>query len=209
MTRTNSMRSIDPEAESPQDIYKLMVGAIVPRPIALVSSMDARGILNLAPFSYFSAVCSRPPTVLFCPAVRTAAGSMKDTLKNVLSTGEFVINIVSESIAEQMNQSAAEVPPEVDEFALSGLTPIPGEVVRVPRVAESPVQMECKLREVVTISEQPGGASIVIGTVVRFHVREDLFEDFRIDPDRLKAIGRMGGPTYCRTGDRFDIRRPV
>ncbi len=202
------MRSFDPAQESPQDIYKLMVGAIVPRPIAFVSSIDREGILNLAPFSYFSAVCSMPPTVLFCPAVRTSSGSQKDTLRNILATEEFVINIVSEEIAAQMNQTAAEVAPEVDEFALSGLTPLASVAIRPPRVAESPAQMECRLREVVTISDEPGGGSIVIGNVLRLHVREDLIDDFRIDPDKLKAVGRMGGPTYCRTRDRFDLERP-
>lgn len=204
----SAMLSFDPARESPQDIYKLMVGAIVPRPIAFVSSIDEGGILNLAPFSYFSAVCSKPPTVLFCPAVRTSSGGKKDTLKNILATQEFVINIVSEEIAAQMNQTAAEVGPEVDEFALSGLTPLASVSVRPPRVAESPVQMECRLREVITISDQPGGASIVIGNVLRFHVREDFVEDFRIDPGKLRAVGRMGGPAYCRTQDRFDLERP-
>lgn len=203
-----AMLSFDPAKESPTDVYKLMVGAIVPRPIALVSSIDAEGILNLAPFSYFSAVCSSPATVLFCCAVRTKSGGAKDTLNNIAATREFVINVVSEEIAARMNQCAAEVPPEVDEFALSGLTPIRSEAVRAPRVAESPVQMECGLREIVAISDQPGGASIVIGNVLRFHVREDLFDDFRIDPARLRAIGRMGGPTYARTLDRFDLERP-
>jgi len=204
----DAMLSFDPVKESPSDIYKLMVGAIVPRPIAFVSSMDKDGVLNLAPFSYFSAVCSNPPTVLFCPAVRTGSGETKDTLRNIIATEEFVINVVSEDIAAQMNQCAAEVAPEVDEFALSGLTPIASEVVRPPRVAESPVQLECSLREILTISDQPGGASIVIGNVARFHVRKDLLNGFRIDPDKLRAIGRMGGSTYTRTVDVFDLQRP-
>jgi flavin reductase (DIM6/NTAB) family NADH-FMN oxidoreductase RutF len=135
-------------------------------------------------------------------------GQSKDTLRNVLATKEFVVNIVSEEIAAEMNQTAAEVGPEVDEFALSGLTPVASETVRVPRVAESPVQMECRLREVITISAEPGGGSIVIGEVLRLHVREDLFDNYRIDPAKLNAVGRMGGPTYCRTQDRFDLDRP-
>jgi flavin reductase (DIM6/NTAB) family NADH-FMN oxidoreductase RutF len=200
--------SFDPAEHLPGNIYKLMVGAIVPRPIALVSTVDERGIFNLAPFSFFTAVCSSPPTILFCPAVRTSTGTRKDTLNNVMATREFVVNIVSEEIAEGMNRSAAEVGPEVDEFELSGLTPVAGAAVRAPRVAESPIQMECKLREILTINDRPGGGSIVIGEVVRFHVRAELFKDFRIDADRLNAIGRLGGPTYCRTGDRFDMERP-
>jgi len=200
--------SFDPNVEAASDIYKLMIGAIVPRPIAFVSTVDENEERNLAPFSFFAGVCSKPPTILFCPGIRASTRERKDTLRNVLATKEFVVNIVSEEIAAQMNQTSADVGPEVDEFLLSGLTPLASVIVRPPRVAESPVQMECKLREVVTISDQPGGGSIVIGEVLRFHVREDLIDNFRIDADRLKAIARMGGPTYCRTRDRFDMERP-
>jgi flavin reductase (DIM6/NTAB) family NADH-FMN oxidoreductase RutF len=202
------MRSFDPNSHRPADIYKLMAGSILPRPIAFVSTVDLGGTRNLAPFSFFSAVCPNPPTILFCPAIRASTGSTKDTLRNVIATSEFVVNIVSEEIVGKMNQTAAEVSPEVDEFELSGLTPIPSRIVSPPRVGESPVQMECKLRQVIAISDQPGGGSIVIGEVVCFHVREDLIEDFKIDPDKLNAIGRMGGPTYSRTRDRFDLERP-
>ncbi len=202
------MRSFDPREEDPANIYKLMVGSIVPRPIAFVSTVDADGIRNLAPFSYFSAVCSEPPTILFCPAIRSSTGANKDTLNNIRATKEFVVNIVSEEIASQMNQTAAEVGPEVDEFELAQLTPLASVHIRAPRVAESPAQMECRLREVITISDQPGGGSIVIGEVVLFHLREDLVVNYRVDADKLRAIGRMGGPTYCRTQDRFDLERP-
>jgi flavin reductase (DIM6/NTAB) family NADH-FMN oxidoreductase RutF len=202
------MLRFDPVEHLPQNIYKMMIGCVVPRPIAFVSSIDEQGIYNLAPFSFFSAVCSKPPTILFCPGVRATTGKSKDTLRNVLATKEFVVNIVSEEFAAAMNQTSAEVGPEVDEFALSGLTPLASETVRPPRVRESAVQMECRLREVITISAEPGGGSIVIGEVLRFHVREDLFDNYRIDPERLNAIGRMGGPTYCRTQDRFDMERP-
>lgn len=107
-----------------------------------------------------------------------------------------------------MNATSAQVPPEVDEFELVGLTPLASELVRPPRVAESPVQMECRLRQIVEVSDRPSGGTIVLGDVLRFHVREDLAEDFRIDPDKLGAIGRMGGPTFVRTRDRFDLKRP-
>ena len=147
--RPKSMVSFDPAAHPHRQIYKLMTGIIVPRPIALVSTVDAEGIANLAPFSFFAGVGSAPPTVLFCPVLRPAsthkAGERKDTLRNVEETREFVINVVSEAIAAQTNLTAAEVDPEVDEFDLSGLTPQASEVVKPPRVAESPAQMECKL----------------------------------------------------------------
>ena len=208
------MRSFDPQQESVQNIYKLMIGAIVPRPIAFVSSLDVRGVRNLAPFSFFNGVSADPPVVLFCASVRRedpqrGLGPHKDTLRNVIDTREFVINVVTESIAEKMNLTSAQVPPDVDEFELSGLTPLPSELVKPPRVAESPVQMECRLRQIVKISEQLHGSTIVLGDVLRFHVREDLVANFRIDADKLAAIGRMGGPTYVRTRDRFDLERPA
>jgi flavin reductase (DIM6/NTAB) family NADH-FMN oxidoreductase RutF len=157
-------------------------------------------------------VGSNPPTVLFCPAVRapipSASDIRKDTLRNVEETGEFVVNIVSEALAAAANAAAAAVPPEVDEFVLAGLTPQASEAVRPPRVAESPAQMECKLLQVIYISRAPGAGVIVLGEVVRFHVRRDLVQDFRIDPAGLDAVGRMAGNTWVRTRDRIELIRP-
>jgi flavin reductase (DIM6/NTAB) family NADH-FMN oxidoreductase RutF len=202
------MLAFDPGNHSAGDIYKLMIGAIVPRPIALVSSVDEKNVRNLAPFSYFTACSSNPPVVVFCPILRPIPPRAKDTLRNILATREFVVNIVSEDFAQGMNATAAQVPPEVDEFELSGLTPIASELIKPPRVAESHVHMECRLMQTVQVSDKPGGGTLVLGEVVRFHVREDLIEDFRIDPDKLRAIGRMAGSTYARTTDRFELERP-
>jgi flavin reductase (DIM6/NTAB) family NADH-FMN oxidoreductase RutF len=210
------MLSFNPSEFEPRQMYKLMVGIIVPRPIALVSSMDRAGILNLAPFSFFAGVGSNPPTVLFCPTLRAPGEpatslrpeTRKDTLRNVEETGEFVVNVVSEAIAEGANASAAEVAPEVDEFQLSGLTPLASVAVRPPRVAESPAQMECKLLQVIYTGRAPGAGVIVLGEVVRFHLREDLFDDFRVDPAALDAVGRMAGNTWVRTRDRIELIRP-
>jgi flavin reductase (DIM6/NTAB) family NADH-FMN oxidoreductase RutF len=193
-----------------------MTGIIVPRPIALVSTIDRHGLRNLAPFSFFTGVGSNPPTVLFCPTVRAASLNgaegesdlRKDTLRNVEETGEFVVNIVSEAIAAGANAAAAEVPPEVDEFLLAGLTPLASEAVRPPRVAESPAQMECKLIQVVYTNRAPGAGVVVLGEIVRFHVRTSLFDDFRIDPAGLDAVGRMAGNTWVRTRDRIELIRP-
>jgi flavin reductase (DIM6/NTAB) family NADH-FMN oxidoreductase RutF len=129
-------------------------------------------------------------------------------LHNVLTTSEFVVNIVSEAFAEKMNATSAEVGPEVDEFELAGLTPIASELVKPPRVAESHVHMECRLRQVLHISDRPGGGSLILGDVLRFHIDEAIVDNYRVDPEKLKAIGRMGGPTYLRTHDRFDMPRP-
>ena len=206
------MLSIDPTRHQPRDIYKLMTGIIVPRPVALVSTVDLHRNANLAPFSFFAGVGSAPPTVLFCPALRaggdTEPAGRKDTLRNVETTREFVINVVSEEISAQANATAAEVGPEVDEFKLSGLTPLPSEVVKVPRVAESPAQMECRLLQVIYTGDKPASGVIVLGEIVRFHVRENLFDNFRIDPAGLDAVGRMAGNTWVRTHERVDLIRP-
>lgn len=205
------MITFDPAQHPQRQIYKLMTGIIVPRPIALVSTVDAAGNANLAPFSFFAGVGSAPPTVLFCPALRpdpTGQGKRKDTLRNVEETREFVINVVSEAISAQANAASAEVPAEVDEFKLSGLTPIPSETVKPPRVAESPAQMECRLMQVIYTGSKPGSGVVVLGEVLRFHLREDLVDDFRVDPAGLDAVGRMAGNTWVRTRDRIELIRP-
>jgi flavin reductase (DIM6/NTAB) family NADH-FMN oxidoreductase RutF len=207
------MLSFDPAQCQQRQIYKLMTGIIVPRPIALVSTVSREGVANLAPFSFFCGVGSAPPTVLFCPALRLAAsaeaGERKDTLRNVEETGEFVINVVSEAISAAANAASAEVPPEVDEFLLSGLTPIASEAVRPPRVAQSPAQMECKLLQVIYTGHAPASGVIVLGEVLRFHVREELVENFRVDPEGLDAVGRMAGNSWVRTRERFELIRPA
>jgi flavin reductase (DIM6/NTAB) family NADH-FMN oxidoreductase RutF len=206
------MLSFNPAECQQRQVYKLMTGIIVPRPIALVSTMSLEGVANLAPFSFFCGVGSVPPTVLFCPSLRPAdsadAGKRKDTLRNVEETGEFVINVVSDAISAAANAASAEVPPEVSEFPLSGLTPVPSEAVRPARVAESPAQMECKLVQVIYTGHAPGSGVIVLGEVVRFHVREELVEDFRVDPAGLDAVGRMAGNIWVRTRDRIELIRP-
>lgn len=211
-TSQSSMLTFDPAECPTRDIYKLMTGIIVPRPVALVSTISRDGVANLAPFSFFSGVGALPPTVLFCPALRDSTeagtGERKDTLRNVEETGEFVINVVSDAIAAAANTTAAEVAFDVDEFALSGLTPVPSEVVRPSRVAESPAQMECKLLQVIYTGKAARSGVIVLGEVVRFHLREELVEDFRVDPAGLDAVGRMAGNTWARTRDRIELIRP-
>ena len=184
-----------------------MVGAIVPRPIAFVSTVSPEGVYNLAPFSFFTAASVNPPVVCFCP-LRNAHGRPKDTLNNIERSGEFVINIVSEEFVEQMNMTSAEFGPEVDEFQVSGLTPVPGDLVKAPRVQESYVSMECTLFRIFEISDKPSGGSIVTGEIVRLHVDDACIENYRIVQEKLKAIGRMAGATYVRTADRFDLARP-
>lgn len=199
---------IDPAAATPVDIYKLMVGAIVPRPIAFVSTVSPEGIRNLAPFSFFTGISANPPVICFSPMIRGSDGARKDTLQNIERTREFVVNVVSEEFVREMNICSTEFPPDVDEFEASGLTPIPSDVVKPPRVKESHIHMECTLVQIVDVSPKPLGGSIVLGQVVRFHVDDALIDNYRIDPDKLRPVGRMGGPTYTRTTDRFDLERP-
>jgi flavin reductase (DIM6/NTAB) family NADH-FMN oxidoreductase RutF len=180
----------------------------LPRPIAFVSTVSEDGIPNLAPFSFFTVVSANPPVVCFCPLVRPAGAPHKDTLNNVRATGEFVVNIVSEDFAAAMNVTCGDYPPEVSEWEIAKLTPVASELVRPARVGESRVQMECRLVEVVTASERPLGGSLVMGEVVRFHVAEEVFSDFRIDVEKLRPIGRLAGASYVRTTDQFEVERP-
>lgn len=190
--------------------YKLMIGSIVPRPIAWVSTIGATGQYNLAPYSFFTGVCSNPPTLVFCPNIRSLDGQAKDTLNNIRYTGEFVVNIVTEDQAEAMNTTSTETPADVDEFALAGLSPLPSKLVSAPRVGESPINLECKLSQIVTIGEEIGQGSLVIGEIVYFHVDDSVYiPDHKIDPTRTKHVGRMGGTFYTRTQDLFDLIRPT
>ncbi|HEY9744844.1 MAG TPA: flavin reductase family protein [Oculatellaceae cyanobacterium] len=201
--------TIDPTRISQQDNYKLLIGSILPRPIAFVSTQSPEGILNLAPFSFFNGVCSNPPTVLFCPTVRGSDGQKKDTLRNIEATREFVVNIVSEDIVRPMNETAAEVPFEVNEFELAGLTPAHSVVVKPPRVMESPVSLECQLQQVIYVGDGSiGSGSVVLGTVVQFHIREDLYRDGRIDTALLKPVARLAGSAYCPVRESFELQRP-
>jgi flavin reductase (DIM6/NTAB) family NADH-FMN oxidoreductase RutF len=199
--------TIDPQAVPVSIAYQLLTTTVIPRPIGFISSLSPEGVANLAPFSFFNAVCGEPPMIMFCASNRRP---LKDTLRNVQGLREFVVNIVSEEIAEAMNLTAADYAPEVSEFDVSGLTPVPSDLVRPPRVLESPVNMECKVHDVIEVSAKPMGGSIVIGEVIRFHVRDSIIDkDMFIDPDKLKPIARLGGPSYSRIRDCFDMLRPV
>jgi flavin reductase (DIM6/NTAB) family NADH-FMN oxidoreductase RutF len=197
---------LDPSTVTAQNVYKLLVGAVVPRPIAFVSTISPEGVPNLAPFSFFTVASANPPVLVFTTSFREPR---KDTLVNVRATKEFVVNIVSEEFADRMNVTAGEYPYGVNEFEKAGLTPAPSELVRPPRVQESHVNMECKLVQTIDVSSQPLGGTLILGEVVRFHIDDRMIEEFRIDPEQLAAVGRMAGNTYCRTTDRFEMVRPA
>lgn len=200
---------INPNKTPHQSVYKLLTGTVLPRPIGWISTIDERGRPNLAPFSFFNVVCPRPPTVVFCPMVRGADGQTKDTLNNIRATGEFVVNIVTEELVTAMNRSSIEAPPEFDEFAYAGVTPAASQTVRPPRVQESPVHFECRLRQIVEISSEPGGGSLVIGEIQHIHVDERvLVGNDKINLAALKPVGRLVGAGYVRVTDIFELERP-
>jgi flavin reductase (DIM6/NTAB) family NADH-FMN oxidoreductase RutF len=186
-----------------------MIGAVLPRPIAWVSTIDSAGNPNLAPFSYFTAVCSTPMTLLFCPSVPVTKGGKKDTLRNIEAVPEFVINLVNEENAEAMNLTSALLPHGQSEFEWAGLTPVPSETIRVPRVAESPIAFECRLQRIVTVSDQPGGGSAVFGEVQCVHIRNDIYQDGYVRLEAYKPVGRLSGPGYVRVTDTFEMQRPT
>ena len=198
---------IDPNTITGRKAYQLLTSVVVPRPVGLISSIAAAGAVNLAPFSFFNAICGEPPMVMFCPTNRTPA---KDTLRNVRETGEFVANIVSQDMAQQMNLTSGEYPPDVNEFDVSGLTPVPSQMVAPPRVAESPVSMECKVRHVLAVSDKPHGTSIVVGEILLFHIRDGvLTQDLLVDPIKLNPVMRLGGSSYGVMTDSYEMLRPV
>ena len=191
-----------------ENFYRVLTGVVVPRPIAFVSTRSTDGVDNLAPYSFFNAVANDPPTIVFSSS-RTAGRKTKDTLRNVEETGEFVVNVVVDDIADAMNKTSAEFPDDVDEFAIAGLTAIPSDLVKAPRVAESPVNMECKLEQVVTIGDPDHGNGLVIGTILLMHVRDDIIDGHRINHANLKPTGRLAGNMYCYTADTYELVRPV
>lgn len=201
---------IDPNSLPWQEAYKLLIGAIIPRPIAWVSTVSTDGVRNLAPFSFFTAIAADPMTICFSPMRRGRDGQKKDTLRNIEATGEFVVNIVSEALAEQMNLSSAEVAPDVDEFHLAGVSPVASETVRPARVGEALFAYECKLHQVIHVGEEKAGAgSLVIGTVLRVYAADSVRADGRILTDALQPIGRCAGNEYTTVRQRFAMERPV
>jgi flavin reductase (DIM6/NTAB) family NADH-FMN oxidoreductase RutF len=203
------MASIDVSKLPDQEAYRILIASIVPRPIAWVSTISASGITNLAPFSFFNGVCSSPPAVLFCP-VTPADREVKDTLRNIRETRQFVVNIVTESNVAQANQTSAPYPPDVSEFTAAGLTPLPSAVVRPPRVAQSPIQLECELIQIVPVGEsRPGSGNVVIGRLVYAHIAEEAWDANRhIDIHKIKPVSRLAGNDYAPVRDIFTLKRP-
>ena len=188
------------------DAYMILAGLVTPRPIALVTSIDESGRINAAPFSFFNVLGDSPPIVGFCPGDRSA-GVPKDTARNIRLTHEFVVNLVDETIATQMNACAASLPPGENELITAGLTALPSSVVKPPRIAEAPVSMECRHHS----SMEIGDKRLIIGEFLRLHVRDGILDTqtWLVNPGSYAPIGRMQSPHwYCRTTDLFEMKRP-
>lgn len=184
-----------------QEMYHLLNALVVPRPIAWVSTLSERAVANLAPHSYFNAVCPDPPIIMF------SSTGTKDTLRNLRHTGDFVVNIVPEALAEQMNLTAADSPPEVSEFAFAGLTPIDSDLVKAPRLLEAPASLECTVEREIELGNGP--STVVFGAVLRIHVAEDVMEDGRVSVPRFNPVGRLAGSGYVYSREYFNMPRPT
>ncbi len=191
------------------EVYRTLVEVVTPRPIAWVTTVDAAGRVNLAPFSFFNAFGANPPVVVFSPTLRRD-GSKKDTLLNVEANGEFVVNAAVAPLAEQVNRSSKELPPGESEVEYTGLHTLPSQKVRPPRLAESPVNLECRVLQIVSVGDGPIAANLVIGEVLVLHVADAVLDEAgRVDPRKLRTIARLGGDWYCHTTDLFAMKRPT
>lgn len=197
----------DPQKTDRKAIYKLLTGAVIPRPIGWISTISEDGIPNLAPFSFFNAVGDDPPHVMFAAAGSSNAN--RDTLNNVLATKQFVVNMVTEDTVEKMNLTSEPVASYIDEFEHAGLTPIPSVKIKPPRVMESPITMECELVHHYTLeNHQHGGSTIMIGRIVMFHIDESvLLDDHKINLETYKPVARLAGAYYSKLGELFTIKR--
>lgn len=200
---------INPLDLTPPERHALMLSIVIPRPIGLISTISTDGLPNLAPFSYFQAVGAVPPLLLFCPN-RNRQARVKHSLINAREQREFVACTVTEEMAEAMNLASGEFPDGVNEFKEAGLTTLGSELVKPFRVAESPVQMECRVRDIFEYSDQPLGASIVVGEIVMFHVRDEYLAAHHksLDSERYKPVSRLGGISYGLIRETFEMPRP-
>ena len=189
------------------DNYKILIGSILPRPIAVVSTLNEDGSNNLAPFSFFTAVSASPMIIAFCPMIRSSTGAFKDTPRNILREKEFVINIVSEGIIEKINMTSAELPYGQDEFNYAGLTPIDSEKIKARRVKESFIHFECIYRDHLSYGDKPGAGQIITGEVVKVHISDEVLEGSHIMTQKLQPIGRGVGNDYFRCTDTFALER--
>jgi flavin reductase (DIM6/NTAB) family NADH-FMN oxidoreductase RutF len=205
------MITIDPKEVSTGKIHGYLLSAVTPRPIAFASTIDSEGNVNLSPFSFFNVFSANPPILIFSPARRGRDNTTKHTYENVLEVKEVVINIVNYAIVQQMSLSSTEYPKGVNEFEKSGLTPLASEIVRPPRVKESPVQLECRVNDVVALGSEGGAGNLVICEVLKMHIDESILdENLQIDQQKLDSVARMGGNWYSRANaGMFEVPKPL
>jgi flavin reductase (DIM6/NTAB) family NADH-FMN oxidoreductase RutF len=194
--------NFDPAALSSREAYRLMISCIIPRPIAFVTTLSRDGVTNLAPFSFFNGVSSDPPVVSIAVATKRD-GSKKDTWRNIEDTGEYVVNVVVPELMDAVIIGARELPHNVSELDLAGLSTLPSTKVKPPRLAASPINLECNLLKIVEVEE----TGLILGRVVMFHAKDDIVDGGRVDPRRLTFVGRLGDDLYCRVNDLFERKR--
>lgn len=205
------MKTIKTGEVSTATLHSYMLGAIAPRPIALAGTVDKDGNPNLSPFSFFNAFGSNPPTVIFSPARRVRGNTTKDTLDNCMETREVVINVVNYDLVQQSSLSSTEYPKGVNEYVKAGLTPLKSELVKPYRVAESPVQMECKVVDIIEMGKEGGAANLIICEILLMHINESVLDsNGNIDPYKIDLVARMGGDWYCRASGTslFKVAKP-
>ncbi|OAB40831.1 flavin reductase family protein [Paenibacillus glacialis] len=202
------MISIDPSDQSDRDNYKLLIGSIIPRPVAFVTTLSNQGVLNAAPYSYFNIVTTDPPLISI--SVQRKNGVQKDTARNAVEVGEFVVHISDESYIQQINETAASLPPDQSEVLLAGLTPVASDKIAVPGIAEASIRMECLLEHCIPLggTKDSPSTDLLIGRVVCFHLDESVYQDGYIDPEMLKPVSRLAGNSYAKLGEIFTIERP-
>jgi flavin reductase (DIM6/NTAB) family NADH-FMN oxidoreductase RutF len=202
-----SLLSIDPASLSERENYKFLIGSIIPRPIAFVTTISKDGVLNGAPFSYFNIVSSNPPMISL--SIQRSSERQKDTARNIIESKQFVVHIVDEQNVEKINKTAANLPPDESEIDLANLTPVESVKISVPGVKEAKIRMECSLEHSLELggSDTPR-CDLIIGKVVQFHIESDIYENGRIDPRGLSAVSRLAGNYYAKIGEIFEIERP-
>lgn len=206
------VKTIDPKEVSTSKLHSILLSSVAPRPIALASTIDKNGKVNLSPFSFFNVFSANPPIMIFSPARRVRDNTIKHSLENVQEVKECVINIVNYNIVEQMSLSSTEYSRGVDEFIKAGFTAIPSEIVRPPRVGESPVSFECSVTEIIALGDAAGAGNLIICKVEKIHIKEHYFEeDHKLDTKKLDLVSRMGGSWYCRAIPQslFEIPKPL
>lgn len=200
------MKTLHADELTMKENYKLLIGSVIPRPIAFVTTLSEKGVLNGAPFSFFNVISSEPP--LIGVSIQRLQGKQKDTAKHAIYRNAFVVHIVDEENVEKINQTSASLDESESEITATGLTPVESDAISVPGIKESKIRMECKLEKVINFGGDGAGCDLLVGRIVRYHIDEDIYEDGKIDPRGLKAVSRLAGNDYATLGKIMTIKRP-